>query len=277
MYMGVSPKHSSTVPLVLNLDTGHIGVQYHAVFDDWFKTVSATMDELPNFNDEEWYETFGTSMEQYIEDDESDVQPTIRPQPALQRPNLDEALQKQEQLQVIQQDESNEGSFLQREHEPSPIYLPEVVPLKPKIPLTKLQVPQGWHDVEVQEPLPQRSLGGHGAHSEAARVKEATAASPRASSPQREKGPKLPATPQSAPSQGPPHQSNKRLTRSDARKQGIVLPEVKINLALEDLRGEAGQHIPLLAYKAKAQKDPDTFNWDDAMASEHKEKFLSAT
>ena len=39
--LGWSPKHASSVPLVLNLSTGTISPQFHVVFDDWFSTVSS--------------------------------------------------------------------------------------------------------------------------------------------------------------------------------------------------------------------------------------------
>jgi hypothetical protein len=39
VYMGNSPKHSSTVPLILNPETGAIMAQFHVVFDDWFAMV----------------------------------------------------------------------------------------------------------------------------------------------------------------------------------------------------------------------------------------------
>ena len=35
-YMGLSPKHAISVPLVLNTTTGSLSAQFHAVFDDWF-------------------------------------------------------------------------------------------------------------------------------------------------------------------------------------------------------------------------------------------------
>ena len=48
IFLGYSPVHSSSVPLVLNLDTGHISPQFHVVFDDDFTTVaSRTSDETP--------------------------------------------------------------------------------------------------------------------------------------------------------------------------------------------------------------------------------------
>ena len=39
IYLGVSKLHSSTVHLVLNLETNKVFPQYHLVFDDTFSTV----------------------------------------------------------------------------------------------------------------------------------------------------------------------------------------------------------------------------------------------
>ena len=48
LFVGYSPHHSSNVPLVLNLSTGHISPQFHVVFDDHFSTVnSMIIDETP--------------------------------------------------------------------------------------------------------------------------------------------------------------------------------------------------------------------------------------
>ena len=44
LHLGWSPKHASTVPLVLNLNTGNVTPQFHVVFDDWFTTVSSMAD-----------------------------------------------------------------------------------------------------------------------------------------------------------------------------------------------------------------------------------------
>ena len=51
MFVGFSSVHSSDVPLVLNLQTGHISPQFHVVFDDDFTTVSSlgVTDEVPDF------------------------------------------------------------------------------------------------------------------------------------------------------------------------------------------------------------------------------------
>jgi hypothetical protein len=73
MNMGLSSKHASTVPLVLNLDSGYINSQFNIVFDDWFATVSASMESLPDFNLPEWSKMFGNSTFQFrFDDDDND-------------------------------------------------------------------------------------------------------------------------------------------------------------------------------------------------------------
>ncbi|KAI2505113.1 hypothetical protein MHU86_9301 [Fragilaria crotonensis] len=69
--LGFSDKHASSVPLVLNPKTGYITPQFHIVFDDWFATVPASADNLPNFNDDCRQRMFKDSlMFQYVLNDE---------------------------------------------------------------------------------------------------------------------------------------------------------------------------------------------------------------
>jgi hypothetical protein len=42
VYLGGSPKHASSISLVLDLTTAHVSPQFHLEFDDLFETVSAT-------------------------------------------------------------------------------------------------------------------------------------------------------------------------------------------------------------------------------------------
>ena len=44
VYLGKSPYYTSNMPLVINLKTGHINLQYHCVYDDNFTTVNAIND-----------------------------------------------------------------------------------------------------------------------------------------------------------------------------------------------------------------------------------------
>ena len=73
MNMGLSAKHASTVPLVLNLDSGCINSQFNIVFDDWFATVAASMESLPNLNSPKWSQMFGDSTFQFRFDDDDDT------------------------------------------------------------------------------------------------------------------------------------------------------------------------------------------------------------
>ena len=72
MNMGLSAKHASTVPLVLNLDSRYINSQFTIMFDNWFATVAASLKLLPDFNSPEWSKMFGNSTFQSCFDDESD-------------------------------------------------------------------------------------------------------------------------------------------------------------------------------------------------------------
>ena len=73
MNMGLSDKHASTVPMVLNVATGYITPQFHVVFlDDWFTTVTSTAAALPDFDSPEWSQIFGDSHYQYPFDDEEE-------------------------------------------------------------------------------------------------------------------------------------------------------------------------------------------------------------
>ena len=68
--MGLSLDHAHTVPLILNLDTGAITPQFHVVFDDWFTTVTTSVDDLPDFNSTACSKMFGDSEYQFIRDED---------------------------------------------------------------------------------------------------------------------------------------------------------------------------------------------------------------
>ena len=76
--MGLSPDHASNIPLVLNLDTGAITPQFHVVLDDWFTTVTTSVDDLPDFNSTVWSKMLGDSEYQFIRDeDDTQVDPVV--------------------------------------------------------------------------------------------------------------------------------------------------------------------------------------------------------
>ena len=41
VYVGLSPAHSSNIPLVMTLKTGYVTLQYHVVFDNYFSMVES--------------------------------------------------------------------------------------------------------------------------------------------------------------------------------------------------------------------------------------------
>ena len=69
MYLGRSASHASSVPILLNPDTGTITPQFHVVFDDWFATVNSNVEDLPDFNSDDWMKMFGDSTFQYMLDE----------------------------------------------------------------------------------------------------------------------------------------------------------------------------------------------------------------
>jgi hypothetical protein len=70
--LGFSDKHASSVPHVLNPQPGFITAQFHIVFGDWFATVSASADDLPNFIDECLQRMIRDSTYQYVLDDKDE-------------------------------------------------------------------------------------------------------------------------------------------------------------------------------------------------------------
>ena len=73
--MGWSPHHASTMPLVLNLETGSVSPQFHIVFDDWFSTVSssASFDE-ESIESNKWTKLLMSERLQVLFDETDDVQ-----------------------------------------------------------------------------------------------------------------------------------------------------------------------------------------------------------
>jgi hypothetical protein len=67
--MGNSPKHSSTVPVVLNPETGAITAQFHVIFDDWFAMVLASESDLLDLQSKEWMQMFGNATHIDISED----------------------------------------------------------------------------------------------------------------------------------------------------------------------------------------------------------------
>ena len=93
VYLGHSPEHATTVPIVLNTVTGLISPQYHVVFNDAFTTTkSLHTDQIP----ENWPELFKHSEVQILDADEaasykldpSWADPTLEPAPTHARTTI---------------------------------------------------------------------------------------------------------------------------------------------------------------------------------------------
>ncbi|KAL7484019.1 hypothetical protein ACHAW6_009661 [Cyclotella cf. meneghiniana] len=72
IFVGFSPHHSTSVPLILNPRTQHISPQFHVIFDDAFSTVPSLTNESER--DHRFEQLFSTSTECYI--DPTDITPT---------------------------------------------------------------------------------------------------------------------------------------------------------------------------------------------------------
>ena len=72
IFLGRSPRHATSLPLVLNPGTGAITAQYHSVIDDYFTTVSSNSpDQPPDFRSPEWRDIFDKAVIQMNENDDA--------------------------------------------------------------------------------------------------------------------------------------------------------------------------------------------------------------
>ena len=74
IYAGPSPSHASSVPMILNPESGYIKVIFNVVMDDWFASVATSIEDLPDFHSPEWAAMFGESEFQYpVDEDDEDA------------------------------------------------------------------------------------------------------------------------------------------------------------------------------------------------------------
>jgi hypothetical protein len=60
LFLGFSDLHSSQVPLVLDIESGHISPQLHAIFDDKFETIDSLPSNQPL--DQQWAKMFSLEL-----------------------------------------------------------------------------------------------------------------------------------------------------------------------------------------------------------------------
>ena len=70
VFVGFSRDHASNIPLILNLTSVKISPLFHVVFDNWFTTVAASVNALP---DSAWDDLFCGSRFQFVFDDDDPV------------------------------------------------------------------------------------------------------------------------------------------------------------------------------------------------------------
>ena len=68
VFLGISKRHSSKVPQVLNLSTGAISPQYHIVYDNYFQMVLSTEVDVP----QSWENLFTYSSQHWFEEKDLD-------------------------------------------------------------------------------------------------------------------------------------------------------------------------------------------------------------
>jgi hypothetical protein len=75
IFVGFSPFHSTSVPLVLNPKTQHISPQFHVIFDDDFSTVPAVADET--VRNHLFEKLFDVSRERFIDPFDAGATPNL--------------------------------------------------------------------------------------------------------------------------------------------------------------------------------------------------------
>ena len=122
VFLGFSPSHSSTVPIVLHNRTLHISPQFHVVFDDWFSTVIASDAEFPDDPPPGWYDLFRDSRYQYVFDEETSMNLTdewLTPAEITEKRAREHASQiRAQQERRIAQQVTDASAVPQREEEP---------------------------------------------------------------------------------------------------------------------------------------------------------------
>jgi hypothetical protein len=310
--VGLSPCHATTIPLVLNPSTGAITPQFNVVFDDWFATIAASSDELPDFNSDAWARMFGTATFcfPFDEGDEEIVEARDEPDKAFQdqRERVREAMDAahlpaaplaptppttnvaSQRTPALQREHSGPSS-VQREHTaPAPRDLPEQRERSAPDQSDQLQreqlfapLPSALSDPSPTGPLtpptppdqrpvlPQRSLFPVLA-SPAPPQREITASAPTSEPRRTTRVRKAPNRhgfdgSQGSGYYGSTNDSNSTSDSSSSSSAPLFFPSA----FLMECTG--------CAYSAAAKKktDPDTLNWDQAIAdTEHQEAWLDA-
>ena len=294
VYLGISREHASCVPLVLNPATGFITPQFHVVCDDWFHTVSSTVEDLPDFNSDAWKKLFGDSIFQYYFEDD-DLQQLVEAQQDLASSRDDTtAAHARERICTAFHD--------LRPSDPLPGSSVTSAPLPPR-PVGEIST-QVSPSVPVTQsvtssPGPKNMLPSITKPSSSVKVpatvmpsmnsKDVTSSVPSISPPTSTVSPsmnpndaKASIPPLSMPTSTVPQSEPRRANR--LYSQSEVVPPLRRSKRLQAKRESLapGIHYAFLfaaigvSLLAASSSDPDTYTNDEAMASEYKEEFIKA-
>ena len=271
MYMGISDKHASTVPTVLNLSTGAITPQFHVVFDDYFATVGSDHKDLPDFSSEEWSKMFGDSTYQYIIEESTEDDGEIN--------DLKDALKNEFRTDEIirAQEEANE---------PQPLNVEEPVHTKMKNKneaVDTLPPDRNSNNQRSEGPTipPQEDKASTPSASESVKEEQETQrkqASPRKNPVQRRRGiERLDLGPRVSRRT---RESVKRLTYTHDKES--LIKDIGLASLAEDELSDSNAHVYSVTpdyyvlVSSSKENNPDIFSYDEAMSSEHRLEWIQA-
>ena len=300
MYLGRSSSHASTVPIVLNPETGTITPQFHVVFDDWFATVNSTVEDLPDFNSPEWQKMFGESTYQYVLDD-ADVdalnQLSVDLENEYDSTNAEFArnrvLEAAEQLRPTLPLAPPSFSAAPRPAAPPAATWGEIVRERasasgvpePTIPVSNAPAqspPQPRGDVVSPQPRPESdhaegsgriTKGSAEDHSKAEVSVGDSKGSEELNSGGNSSALKIEKPKPPAPKPEPPRRSTRARSKPDR-----LDPSGHLASPLDVHFGSllSAFNCPISINAARGKNNPDLFTYDEAMRSEHKEKWIES-
>ncbi|MGH3053369.1 MAG: reverse transcriptase domain-containing protein, partial [Gaiellaceae bacterium] len=287
VFLGHSPQHATSIPLVLNLLTGSLSGQFHVVFDDWFTTIS-TPESAIDPHSEPWSNLFGESRFQYVFDD-GDPVPGLHDEWLVDEDDAKRRQQVLDRLDKVAAAQRNVYeqpiSYVQPPMVPT-VHAP-TLPTTPSVNADHGGLLSGSPTDPPPTPLEPSTAPTAAPREETPLPRETTVESRE---PTRESTPPTPRRVSWA-SPLPPHRrvtSPKKLAkaiaapvrRSERTTKGLP-PERLIELnyhsmdcILDGSMQDIGAYLAE-AYPA-ATNDPDTLSYDEAMASPDREHYLAA-
>ena len=242
--MGLSNRHATTVPLVLNPSTGYITPQFHVVFDDWFSTIATSVEDVPDFTSTEWDQLFGESRYQYTEDETEENMESPTATDEVHRSKYENRL-----------DHIHQSMDRHIPDDPLPIPTPPTLPpvSSHSAPVAEPTLPsEGVPHTPVAAPLPQRE------NTVLTPIAEQDPPSPPVMTPLKSATPKREQPP---PEPTPP--SSFRTSRRSGRT--IRPPQRYVQDANLASLAPSYQPNDLLSMMKASISDPDTLSYDEAM------------